>query len=34
MAEETPRKVAHEDIACGSGSDGLEEGGVGMLARR
>jgi hypothetical protein len=31
MAEETPRKVAHEEIACGRGA-GLEEGSVGMLA--
>jgi hypothetical protein len=33
-AEETPRKVAHEDIVGGSGADGLEEGGMGVLARR
>jgi hypothetical protein len=34
IAEETPRKVAHEEIAGGSGTDGLEEGGVGILMRR
>ena len=34
MAEETPRRVAHEEIACGSGAEGLEDGGVGVLARR
>ena len=33
-AEETPRKVAHDEIASGSGTEGLVEGAVGIVARR
>ena len=33
MADETPRNVAHDERACGSGALGKEEGGMGAMIR-